>query len=225
MIILLQIVAVLFYLVGDNIYYAMNRYGGCLCNSNCIDACFYAAKLLSGIAAIVYAIAKSIKEHTNDDKSEDEGEKEWLDFLPMIAVIAQMDLLYTIATSNSIGLSKEYVSIVLLIFAVLLGSILIINKAIRLAKENRDFIIIIIIMATLIGLSLTFHTLGDNMEPLDTGINCTTQMQKVVNCLDEDSCLYNSIARLVLDFVALMLVSIPTMYSLCSWIDFRFCSG
>ena len=105
----------------------MSRYGGCLpnCDNDCVKRCFIAATACSATAAFFYTIVKCSKGWLDeDDKDEDdknEDEDDFYDFSPMIAVIAQMDLLYTIATSNLTGTSEVAVSITLLVIVILIG--------------------------------------------------------------------------------------------------------
>ena len=227
-------VAVCFYFFGDNFSYTMDRYGGCLpgCENNCITYSFYASKILSGAVVVIYAIMKPIQElikekkgkskndegKSKNDEGKSKNDDEYLDFTPIIAIIAQMDLLYTIATSNLTGTSEVFVNIILLAVAIAIGSSLLLIKAGKQCQQNKNYIVIVI-MNILIWLALIIHTLGDNLEPLDSissNIRCTTQnVDSLMNCLDEKSCRKNSIIRLVLASVSLVFVIIPTLWSLC----------
>ena len=93
-IVILQSAAVCLYFVGDNLYYTVDRYGGCLpsCGSDCVKHNFYIAKACSGAAAISYAIVKFIQDLNLANKDKNKTKK-YLSFIPMIAVIGQMDLL------------------------------------------------------------------------------------------------------------------------------------
>ena len=102
LIIILQSTAVCCYFFGDNFYYVVDRYEKCQskCGKICIKKCYYTAIALLASAAILYAIVKLLQLVINDNSGRSKAKEEWINFLPMIAVIAEMDLLYTIATSK-----------------------------------------------------------------------------------------------------------------------------
>lgn len=118
----------------------MKQYGGCipLCGSMCIDISYYIAVILIASAAVLYAIVKILQDLLKIDTSRRQEKNKMLNFLPMIAVIAQMDLLYTIATSRLTGADKLIASGILLIMTIIIGFALIVGKAIKLWKENEQ---------------------------------------------------------------------------------------
>ena len=357
----LQSIGVYCYFIGDNFYYVMNRYGGCLqiCDILCIKICYYIAVALSGVAASVYAVVKVLQLAWKENSGRSKEKEEWIDFLPMIAVIAEMDLLYTIASSKLTGTGEAAASCILLGIAIIIGISLIIGKTNKLWKkinkwnypiqtvpidtwieklsenpvedigewnindtwrslhdqlsdnkfilmkravdnnndanieeiqaahinnvntirrnlatiqnnlataqgtlnianpevapthanlnnlrdslntlretlENRalqDFQFLMInnrykclshVMTILIIIPLGFHTLGDNLEPLDTihhSIKCTQTdfTNTTVNCQNEESCEFNSIIRLALAGVSLISILIPSLYCFINW--------
>ena len=211
-IVIFQSATVCLFFLGDNLYYVMNRYGGCLpdCDSDCVKRSSFCGTACSAGAAICYVIAKFIQEHTGLD-----NEDNFLDFKSMIAVIAQMDLLYTIATSEITGISEVAVNSTILIVVIIIGSSFIMSKAIKQWKQHGN-LRVIVIMTIFICISLVFHTLGDNPQPLDSipGIMCITDnFNSTENCLDEEPCRNNSITRLVLAIISFVLTAIPTAYS------------
>ena len=282
---ILQSVAVCCYFFGDNFYYAMNRYGGCLtCGKFCVKQCIIAAIISSAIAAILYAVVIIIQECIDDKPTngvsktppktppkdnnlhklgsinpaampESTGEvptkdgnstgevptkdgnstgkvptgevpnpasevpTPWFKFTPMIAVIAQMDLLYTIATGK---INELVISITLLLTAIAIGSIRIWIIAAKQAKKRaielnlKNCILIILLCA-----SLGIHAVGDNLEPLNSipWLNCTNNFNSTMNCLnDDESCQINSIIRLVTEIFSFVFVAIVlSLYSFCGW--------
>ena len=133
-IVLIQSVAVCFYFFGDNFYYVMNRYGKSIpgCGNKCIQTCHLVAVGFSGTAASLYAIVKIIQLNSGQSREKEE----WINFLPIIAVIAEMDLLYTIATTRLTD--KKYTvtaSVILLIMTVIIGISLLAGRAKKLYEE------------------------------------------------------------------------------------------
>ena len=251
-IIAFQLLAICFYFFGDNFYYVMNRYGGCLCGTDCINNCNYVAVASLGCAGICYAIVKILQEHEDKQKTED-----GVNFLPIIAVIAQMDILYTIATSRLKDKGKLVASVILLIMTGIIGIAIILGKTIKLWKENEErreddifnvekkqctgIRTMIILLPFCVIVSLAFHTLGDNLEPLDSIITCmemnspemnysvtvlgnSTEITEAnigisenMNCLEEESCEVNSKVRLTMGIVSLACLAIPLIYTFVTW--------
>ena len=137
LIVVLQSVAVCCYFWGDNFYYVMKRYGKCLsgCGENCIHVCYYVAVGFSGCGAILYAVVKVLQLAMKDNTGQSKAKEEWIDYLPMIAVIAEMDLLYTIASSKLTGTGEDVASIILWVVAIIIGITLIGGKAEKLWKK------------------------------------------------------------------------------------------
>ena len=135
LIVFLQSVAVCCYFFGDNFYYVMNRYGEDKCEENCIQASYYVAVGFSGCGIILYAVVKVLQLARKDNAGRSKAKEEWINFLPMIAVIAEMDLLYTIASSELTGTGEDVASSLLLGIAILIGMTLIIGKASNLCKN------------------------------------------------------------------------------------------
>ena len=126
----LQTLAVCCYFFGDNFYYIMNRYGGCIsgCGIDCIQNSYVVAVGFSGAAAMIYAIVKVFQLTIKDNSRQSKEKEEWINFLPMIAVIAEMDVLYTIASSKITGTRKTAATSCLLGIAIIIGIALIIGK-------------------------------------------------------------------------------------------------
>ena len=347
----LQTVAVCCYFLGDNFYYIMNRYGGCLpwCGQTCIKYSYYAAVGVSSTAAIAYATVKVLQLAIKDNSERNKKKEEWTNFLPMIAVIAEMDLIYTIASSKLSGTGEEVASFILLVMAIAIGVAILFGKARKLWKKiyewndpiqsvpirdwitklnrnqtqdigqwniklydiwrslpdelnDNDFILTkgdgnnspethnnivnnlrlnltylqyhlaeyqrvkdenlvdeldnykrrlrdaltslrdvdqqapeitytkyrrtVIGAFIVIAIPLIFHTLGDNLEPLDSinGIKCIPPnfcipTNTTVHCQSEESCETNSIVRLCLAFVSLILVLFPAVYCFYYWLN------
>lgn len=119
----------------------MNRYGGCLprCDSDCINRSYYCAIASSCAAAVLYAIVKVLqvllKAIIRDDKKNLEGRKKSLNFLLMIAIIAQIDVLYTIATNEITSINETASSSIFLGMAIIIGVAIIVGKAIQMQKK------------------------------------------------------------------------------------------
>ena len=233
LIVSLQSVAVCCYFFGDNFYYVMNRYGGCLpkCGEKCIRISYYVAIGFSGAAAIIYAIVKVLQLAIKDDSGQGE-QKVWINFLPMIAVVAEMDLLYTIASSKlnrtdeADETDEAVASGFLLGIAIIIGIILIWAKAKNLSKkisrsENQitNWRCKIIVMSIIIVIPLMFHTLGDNLEPLDSinGIKCDFG-NSTANCQAEISCETNTKIRLGLATVSQFIILSLASCCLFNWV-------
>ncbi len=231
----IQIVAAIFYLYGDNIFHLVRNARVLNCDETCVSDNETFAFLCLGVALIIFHIAppmfeKCYKLIINEENVE--VKSPWVLAVSMIAVIARIDMLYSVvfekAHLHSIDMlysEKAHLqqdsclvadvvsSWIFVVISVTFGSVAITVHCVHALRADRGKSpylkpLAIFSLVTIL-LSFPLYILADNTQPLNHVFKCT-------NVTDEDNTKYiENVVRLGCNTLTLIVIASITIIFSC----------
>ncbi len=223
----IQIIAAVFYLYGDNIFHIVRNARVLDCDDTCVSDNETFAFLCLGVALIIFNIAppmfeKCYKLMINEDYVE--VKSPWVLAVGMIAVIARIDMLYSIVFEKahlqleSCSVADVVSSWIFAVISVTFGTVAITVHCVYALRadggKNPYLKPLAIFGLVTILLCFPLYILADNTQPLNHVFNCR-------NATDGDNTKYiENVVRLGCNMLTLIVIASITIIFSC----FSYCT-